>query len=122
MTAGAADIAQQIRAEIQRVRDLTANVKPDPRLTDIRAEAERRLKGATEDLAAGYFYSSLEKLARASDYAGGIRAIANDAEVVKGGMPAFDIERTKASRIVSQIGPVAPGTPAALRALVDTAR
>jgi hypothetical protein len=73
-------------------------------------------------VAAGHLYSSLDKLAQASDLASGLHAAANDAAVVKGGMPAFEVEWKKASQRVSEITPVPQGTPAAIRALAETAR
>ncbi len=122
LPAGAADITQQVRAEIQRVHDQVSGSAPDTRLKDIRSSIEASLKAASEDLASGLLYSSLEKLAQASDLAGGMRAIAKEAEVAKSGMPAFEAERKKASERVSQIGRVPEGTPAAIQALAETAR
>ena len=92
VTAGAADIAQQIRAEIQRVRDLASNGAPDPRFKDLGSHIEDTLKSAAEDVTGENPYSGLEKLSQASDLAGGMRAASNDAAAVKGGMPAFEIE------------------------------
>jgi hypothetical protein len=88
----------------------------------MRSYLDNSLKGATEDAAAGHLYSSLDKLAQASDMAYGLRATADDAAVVNGGMPAFEVEFKKTSQRVSQIHPVPPGTPAAIRALAETAR
>jgi hypothetical protein len=121
VTAGAADIAQQIRAEIQRVRDLASNGAPDPRFKDLGSHIEDTLKSAAEDVTGENPYSGLEKLSQASDLAGGMRAASNDAAAVKGGMPAFEIEWKNVSQRVSAIKPVPPGTPAAIRALAETA-
>jgi hypothetical protein len=121
-TTGAANIDQQVRAEIQRVRDLASSIKTDPRLKEMRSYLDNSLKGVTEDMAAGHVYSTLDKLEQASDLAWGLRAAANDAAVVKGGMPAFEVEWKKASQRVSQIHTLPPGTPAAIRALAETAR
>jgi hypothetical protein len=120
--AGAADVAQQVRAEIQRIRDLTSSVTPDQRSKDLKSYIEKTLKAATEDVAAGNVYAGLEKLEQASDMAGGMRATANEPEVVKGGLPAFEVELKKSSQRVSQVNPVPPGTPAAIRAMAETAR
>jgi hypothetical protein len=121
ITASAGDVAKQIQAEIQRVRDLASSGTPDPRFKDLPSHVETTLRYATEDVAAGNTYSALEKLSQASDLVGGMRVASNDAAVVKGGMPAFEIEWKNASRRVSAIKPVPPGTPAAIRALAETA-
>jgi hypothetical protein len=120
--AGAADVAQQIKTEIQRVRDLASGVTPPQGFKDLKPYIEKTLKAAADDVAAGNVYAGLEKLEQASDMASGIRAAANDAAVVKGGLPAFEVELAKSRQRVSQAGPVAEGAPAAIRALAETAR
>src|SRR5690242_16597691 len=101
---------------------MASNGTVDPRFKDLKSHIDEILEAATKDLAAGSIYSSLDKLGQASDFLGGIRAAANEAEVIQGGLPAFEVERKRASRHVSEISPAPPRTPAAIRALVDTAR
>jgi hypothetical protein len=117
-----ADIADQIRTEIQRVRELTAAVQPNPKFKDLRTYLDDSLKAATEELAAGRLYSSMDKLAQAADLAGGMKAAANDADVVKGGLPAFEVEFKKTSVSVTTNEPVSGNMSAAVRALAETAR
>lgn len=123
------DAASQIKAEAQRLeRSLKAKPITDPDFPNANSMIEGDLKAVAEALSAGSLYLSLERLGRASDFLQGARTAAGEkAEVVKGGLPAFESRWEKASLKLAALDRQAreqdwSNVRAAIRALSETAQ
>jgi len=94
----AQDASSQIKAEIARLQQ-SLKVKPisNPDFPEMGKRLDEGLKGANEALAAGHLYLALERLGQTEDLLYGIRTIDEKAEIVKGGLPAYEAEWNKAS-------------------------
>jgi hypothetical protein len=121
------DAKSQIKAEIDR---LTTSLKErpiaDPDFAPIGSMASQSLQRAAAALDSGKLYLSLEMLLQAEDFLQGARFPIEKAEAVKSGLPAFEAEWNKVSRIlVAYDAEVRKKdwrtSPAALRALSETA-
>jgi hypothetical protein len=98
----------------------------DPNLAGVVSSVEAVLRAADEALMAGRTYLAIGSLAQAMDLLGGMRANVDLAETVKGGLPAFEAEWSKASVGLAATGREVrahnwSGSPAALRAMWETA-
>jgi hypothetical protein len=119
--------ASQIRTEIQRVQQAVKS-RPiaDPDFPNISTVIEDQLKSASAALDAGWMYLSLEKLGPAVDLLQGVRAVADKkAEMVKDGLPAYEVEWKKVSLSLNKWEQDSRGrdwsnAPAAVRALSET--
>ena len=126
--AHAQDGSSQIKAEIQRLQQsLKDSPISNPDLPDINASLSESLKGADAALAVGHVYLALELLGRTEDLFYGVRTIGDKADVVKGGMPAYEAEWNKASLELAAIDKKARArnwnhTSAGAQALVELAQ
>ncbi len=127
--AGPSDATAQVQAEIESLQQLVKNNPfADPDFPDVGKMLTEGLQSASSALKAGRLYLSLEELGRQSDLLYGVRAVtANKAEVVKGGMPAFDDTWNKASLQLTKLEQQAKADdwsnkPLVLRALAEAAQ
>src|SRR5262249_3429735 len=118
----------QIKAEIDRLEhSIQAQPITNKDFAPVAQGAEDELKGATAALDGGQLYLALERLGRAQDLLQGARAGANNAEVVKGGLPAFQSEWNKVSLRLTALDKDARSrewkhTPLAVEALAKAAQ
>lgn len=92
------DAATQIQAEIDRLQQsLKAGVVQPPGFPDVNSMVGDPLKAAAASLRAGRLYMSLEYLDQATDVLHGVQTVADKAEAVKSGLPAFESEWGKTS-------------------------
>ncbi len=126
--AAAPDPASQIKREAARLEQLLKD-KPitDPDLAQIHSMVGESLKGVTDALKAGRLYLALENLAEAFDLFQGGRAASDKAEVVKGGLPAFDAQWNNARLKLTALDQKAlernwSHAPAAFQALSEAAQ
>ena len=118
----------QIKAEIQRLEHLYQEQPiTNKDYAPIAKEAEDQLKAALAALDAGQTYLALERLGHAQDVLQGARVGADDAEVLKGGLPAFQSRWGKASLRLTALDQESHirtwnGTPAAVQALAEAAQ
>lgn len=118
-----------VRAEVERLRQsVRARPVPDGSFPGLAAEIDRQLQVAADAVAAGRVYLSLSSLAEAEDLLQGGRELADrKAEIAAGGLTAFQAEWNKVNATLEQTGREANAvdwshTPAAIRALAETAR
>jgi len=120
--------SSQIKAEIQRLeQSIQERPVTDKDSAPIAKAAEDGLKAAAFALESGDVYLALEKLGLAQDLLQGARAAANNAEVVKGGLPAFESRWGKASLRLTALDKEShtrpwKGTPLAVQALAESAQ
>lgn len=118
--------APQIAAEIQRIERALKDVAPAvPSMEPVVSGSRSSLKGANEALQSERIYLALERLVQAVDLLQGVRAVAEQSDAMKGGMPAFEAEWGKASLNLAALSREVrarnwSGSPAALRALAET--
>jgi hypothetical protein len=127
LPAGGQDAASQIRAEIQSVQQsLKDRPVTDPDTANLSTAIEDELKAASEAVNAGALYLGLQRLGQAMDLLQGARAVADKkAEIVKGGVPAFEAEWRKVSLVLDEHEKEVrsrdwSNVPAAVRALSET--
>jgi hypothetical protein len=98
------DAASQIRAEAERLQH---SLKDKPISPPDNPNASKMVGDALNEViqmqAAGKLYISLEKLSQVTDYLRGARAVADKAETVKPGLPAYEAEWEKVSSSVADI-------------------
>lgn len=118
----------QINSEIERLQE-SMREKPIsiPGFPDINSMVAGSLKAASEALESGKLYLSLEKLLQAEDLLQGGRLVADKAEAVKSGFPAFEAEWERASRNLNTLNEETrkkgwQSRPLALQALAETAQ
>jgi hypothetical protein len=118
------EIKSQIEHFQQSLKDKPIN---DPDLADATAMLTDGLKGASEALRRGHIYLSLEKLGGEFDLYSGFRAVVDGkAEVVKGGLPAFETAWDRTSLQVTSLDQSVKDVnwnrvPAAIQALAQSA-
>lgn len=121
------DTASQIKAEAERLqqslKDKPISYPDSPNAPKMIGEA---LKEVIQAQSAGRLYPSLEKLGQVTDYLYGIRAVAEKAEAVKSGLPAYEAEWEKVSLSITALDRDAQernwnDSPLAIRALSETA-
>lgn len=124
----AQDGSAQIRSEIER---LQKSVQEKPPVTPVAPEIGKRLtetlSQAKKALDAGLEFTALEKLGQAEEYLQGARIAADQAEAVGNNLQAFENEWGKAELQLASTGKDVSqhkwnNTPAALRALAETAQ
>lgn len=125
----AQDAASQIRTEIQRMeRSLQDKPLAVPDMPNANSMVADALKAASDTLAGGHLYASLEALGHASGLLQGLRFIMERrTEIEEGGMPAFQAEWKKVSLDLTALDKHSAGTgwsrvPAAVRALSEVAQ
>jgi len=110
LPAAGQDAASQIRAEAERLQQ---SLKDKPISPADNPNASKMIGDALNELiqmqAAGKLYISLERLSQVTDYLRGIRAVADKAEAVKPGLPAYETEWEKVSSSVADIDRQARG-------------
>jgi hypothetical protein len=120
------DAAARIHQEIQRLQQsLKDHPISNPDIPNGNTVVGDGLKAADDLLKAGSIYLSLDRLVQAEDLLNGARSGTDRAEAVKSGMPAFEAEWAKSSRMVAVLNQRKgrwKKSPAALRALAETAR
>lgn len=88
----------QIKAEIARLQQsLKDEPITSPAFPEISGNIQNSLGSADSALAAGLPYAALEKLGQANDLLQGVRLVVAKSDAVKGGLPAFEAEWTKAN-------------------------
>ena len=129
LRAAGQDATSQIRTEIRRVQQSLKNQPiTDPDTSNLAGAIEDQLKSAGEALDAGWEYLSLERLGQAVDLLHGARIVAEKkAEIVKGGLPAYEAEWRRAGTTLDEGERRAHGrdwgnAPAAVRALSETSQ
>ena len=120
--------APQVKAEIERLQK-ALNDRPisDKNFAGLASNTRETLDAATNALAAGRLYLSLEKLGIAESLFLGLRVASDNASVVKNGMPAFESRWGKASLALSALDQQASHrdwshSPAAIQALSETSQ
>lgn len=128
LSAAGQDAASQIRAEAERLQQSLKD-KPIsyPDIPNASTMVGDGLKEVIQGESAGRLYISLEKLGQATDFLYGVRAAADKAEVVKEGLPAYEVEWEKVSSSVTAIDRQARDknwndSRVAVRALSETAQ
>jgi hypothetical protein len=120
--------SSQITAEIERLeQSLKRQPVADKDFAPIAQGAGEQLKAASAAIEAGQVYLALERLGYAQDLLQGARAAANNAEVVKGGLPAFQAQWGKVSLRLTALDKDAHrrqwrSTPLAVQALAEAAQ
>ena len=90
--------SSQIKAEIERLqRSIQDQPVTDKDFAPVAQGAGEQLKAASVAVNSGHLYLALEKLGLAQDLLQGARAGADNAEVVKGGLSAFQSRWNKVS-------------------------
>jgi hypothetical protein len=118
----------QIKTEITRLQQsLKDNPIADPNLKDLATIVTDALKSAADAVDAGHLYLSLEKIGQAEDLLQGARAAANQGEVEKGGLPAFESQWGQVSLRLTALDKEAHArewkhTALAIRALAEAAQ
>jgi hypothetical protein len=99
------DAASQIRSEAERLRQSLRD-KPlsSSDVPNADTNATEGLKEVIQGASAGKLYISLEKLRQTTDFLHGVWALADKAEAVKAGLPAYEAEWEKVSSSVTTIG------------------
>jgi hypothetical protein len=116
----------KIAKEIERIERAWKEAPPPGSGMDgLMSGSQASLKSAREALDAGRIYVALERLAQAEDLLGGFREVAGKTEAVTSGLPAFEVEWSKANSAVAGLSRDARGAnwnnaPAALRAISET--
>ncbi|MGD0693748.1 MAG: hypothetical protein ABSB82_02720 [Terriglobia bacterium] len=122
------DAVTQIQAEIDRLQQfLKAGVVQPPGFPDVNSMVGDPLKAAAASLRAGRLYMSLEYLDQATDLLHGVQTVADKAEAVKSGLPAFESEWGKTSLELTALEPKVreknwEEVRAAIRALAEAAQ
>lgn len=122
------DAASQIQAEAERLQaTLKGKQLSYPGVPNASAIVGDQLKEVMREQAAGRLYLSLEKLGQVTDLLYGLRAMADKADAVKSGLPAYQAEWEKVSLNLTAIDRQAgatdwTGSSLAVRALFDTAQ
>lgn len=118
----------QIKSEIARLQQ-SIKEKPvtDKNFAPIADEAADALKGASAAIESGQVYFALERLSQAEDLLRGARAGADQSEVERAGMPAFQSQWGKVSLRLTALDREAharqwKGTPLAVQALAEAAQ
>jgi hypothetical protein len=120
--------AQQVKAEIDGLqKSLRDNPVSDKNLASLVSTTRSTLDAAKRELAAGRLYLSLEDLGRAEALLLGLRAVVDEADVQKRGLPAFESRWNKAGLALSALDRQAGArdwshSPAAIRALSEAAQ
>jgi hypothetical protein len=98
LAVSAQDASSQIKAEIERLQlSLKNNPVTDPGMPELNSDIANSLKSASDALAAGHLYLSLEKLVSAEDLLQGIQTVVEKGPTVQESLPAFESEWGKAS-------------------------
>jgi len=104
LPAAGQDAASQIRAEAERLqhslKDRPISPSDNPNASKLVGDA---LNEVIQMQAAGKLYISLERLCQITDYLRGVWAVADKAEAVKPGLPAYEAEWEKVSSSVADI-------------------
>jgi hypothetical protein len=128
LPAAGQDAASQIRAEAERLqhslKDKPISPPDKPNASKLVGDA---LKEVIQMQAAGKLFISLERLCQTTDYLHGVWAVADKAEAVKPGLPAYEAEWEKVSSSVAAIDRQAQeknwnDSRVAIRALSETAQ
>jgi len=129
LRAGVQDSATaQIKSEIERLQhSIQAQPITGKDFADLAETAQGQLKIASAALDLGQVYLALEKLGQAQDLLQAARTAADNAEVVKGGLPAFQSQWNKASLRLAALDKDAHArqwthTPLAVQALAEAAQ
>jgi hypothetical protein len=121
------DAKSQIKSEIVRLQhSLKETPITDPDYASFGSMATQALQGSAAALESSKLYVSLEQLLQAEDFLQGARFPIEKAEAVKSGLPAFEAEWEKVSRILTADDRAVrqknwSASPAAVRALTETA-
>jgi len=128
LPAAGQDAASQIRAEAERLQQSLKD-KPvsNPDFPNASTQIGDALKEVMQGESAGRLYISLEKLCQITDFLHGVWAVADKAEAVKPGLPAYEAEWEKVSSSVDASDRQAReknwnDSRAAVRALSETAQ
>jgi hypothetical protein len=126
LSAKAQDASSQIKSEIQRVQQSLKD-KPLPEIPDIPRTITGALKHASDALAAGHLYVSLEQLGEAEDLLQGVRSLQEKKDAIKESVPAFEEEWGKANVQLTALNKSVQGkdwshTIAAIQALSEAAQ
>ena len=104
LAASSQDAATSIKNEIERLqKSLKEKPVSNPDFAEAGDAAKADLEAAARASDAGNYYLSLESLGRAADMMGGIRALSDQASLVKEGMPAFESAWGAASERLSAL-------------------
>jgi len=128
LPAAGQDAGSQIRAEAERLqRSLKDKPISYPGVPNASAMTSDALKEVIQWESAGRLYVSLEKLGQTTDSLQGVRAMADKAETVKPGLPAYEAEWEKVSSSVDALDRQAreknwDDSRLAIRALSETAQ
>lgn len=128
LAASSQDAATSIKTEIERLQEsLKEKQVSNPDFAEAGDAAKAALQAAAQASDAGDYYLSLESLGRAADLIGGIRAMVDQASLVKEGLPAFESAWGAASQRLTALDKKAHeqawGTTAvAVRALSEAAQ
>jgi hypothetical protein len=126
-TSRAQDFKSQIDAEIERLQEsLKSHPIAHADLAPVVTGVNEALSGSTEALNSGKLFLSLEKLLQAEDLLQGARVTLEKADAVKSGYPAFEVEWKNVSENLTTVNRTSreknwTGSPAAIRALAETA-
>jgi hypothetical protein len=126
-TSRAQDSKSGIKAEIERLQaSLKSRPIAHPDLAPVVTGVNEALSSSTEALNSGKLFLSLEKLLQAEDLLQGARVTLEKADAVKSGYPAFEVEWKNVSENLTAINRASretnwTGSPAAIRALAETA-
>ena len=127
LPAYAQDGAARIQAEVARLQASLKEKPISPKLGDVGKMTAESLQAASAEVNRGRLYVGLEKLAEARDLIQGARALADNPDVVKGGLPAFEQAWGAASLKLTALDRQAgernwSHAPAALQALAEAAQ